>query len=160
LRRHRSTILTVERSRRLTPTPHLPAAVVDTKGQVHQHGAFCEKGPPPFSFGEDCRKDGVASCKVMQSGIVVITNTMEILAIADWDEPRVLRLSAPALLRAPEEWCCLQPRHSMSGGIEVLLGTKSTVMVAEQQMCVDVKLDVPPVFKVRGRPWSMTRYLR
>lgn len=53
-------------------------------------------GPPKsaFSFGDDARRDGVQSCQVIASCVVVITGTMQILAVSDWAEPRVTRRAA------------------------------------------------------------------
>lgn len=75
--------------------------------------------PRQFSLGAECTRDGVLMCQTYSDGLIVLTTKLQLWAVAGLEEPRPNRLADPKLVAAPAAVAILEPRHSLSGCIEV-----------------------------------------
>ena len=77
--------------------------------------------PTQFSFGESCMQEGVQQCCTYPSGIVVLTNSMSLWLVSDLQDPKPQRLASPRLGRPPNCMTVMDPRHTLSGSVEVTI---------------------------------------
>eukprot|EP01116_Phalansterium_solitarium_P018834 TRINITY_DN5113_c0_g4_i1.p2 TRINITY_DN5113_c0_g4~~TRINITY_DN5113_c0_g4_i1.p2 ORF type:complete len:859 (+),score=366.88 TRINITY_DN5113_c0_g4_i1:2904-5480(+) len=76
-----------------------------------------------FSLGRDVRDSGVRDCRIWGSGLVVLTDDLQLLAVTNFAEPRPIRLHPPGLTAPPKTWAVLEPSQTQSLSVEVLLAT-------------------------------------
>ena len=75
--------------------------------------------PRQFSLWAECTRDGVLMCRTYRDGLVALTTKLQLWAVAGLEETRPSKLADPKLAAAPQAVAILEPRHSLSGCIEV-----------------------------------------
>eukprot|EP00891_Asterochloris_glomerata_P007024 jgi/Astpho2/7024/e_gw1.00107.12.1_t len=119
--------------------------VVQPDGQVHLFSMHGDRLPRQFSLGAECTRDGVLMCQTYSDGLIVLTTKLQLWAVAGLEEPRPNRLADPKLVAAPAAVAILEPRHSLSGCIEVLLAVDSNVMSVDADAAQQVATMSPPI---------------
>jgi len=81
-----------------------------------QHGV---RDPRSFSLGEECAQDGILECCVYSQGLVALTKRLALWGISDLADPRPRKLATPKIDQPPTAMAVIEPRHTLSGGVEV-----------------------------------------
>lgn len=75
--------------------------------------------PRHFSMGSEVQREGILDCQLFGDGLVVLTKGLQLWAVSGLAEPRPQKLASPALKEAPSCMAIFQPRHTLSGCLEV-----------------------------------------
>lgn len=89
--------------------------------QVHLYNMFGTQLPRHFSMGSEVQRDGILECQLYGDGLVVLTKELQLWAVSGLAEPRPQKLASPGLKEAPSCMAIFQPRHTLSGCLEVIL---------------------------------------
>ena len=84
------------------------------------YNMFGTQLPRQFSLGSEVQRDGILDCQLYSDGLVVLTKALQLWAVSGLEEPRSHRLAGPCLKDPPHCMAILQPRHTLSGCLEVL----------------------------------------
>lgn len=87
--------------------------------QVHLYNMFGTQLPRHFSMGSEVQREGILDCQLYGDGLVVLTKGLQLWAVSGLAEPRSHKLASPALKEAPSCMAIFQPRHTLSGCLEV-----------------------------------------
>eukprot|EP01117_Protostelium_nocturnum_P018323 TRINITY_DN7643_c0_g1_i1.p1 TRINITY_DN7643_c0_g1~~TRINITY_DN7643_c0_g1_i1.p1 ORF type:complete len:843 (-),score=310.40 TRINITY_DN7643_c0_g1_i1:110-2638(-) len=101
-----------------------------------------------FSLGREARDAGVYEAKIWGTGMAVMTNDFQILALNYFqnmsaegnkapEAPKFRLLGDSELKEAPTCWAIIEPQHSTSLSTEVILATRSTTMIVDVTGCHD-----------------------
>eukprot|EP00873_Tetraselmis_striata_P045222 jgi/Tetstr1/465486/TSEL_010170.t1 len=105
-----------------------------------------------FSLGAAAREQGVSRAAVFGAGVVALTERHELWAVTGLLEPRPQRLADPGLFDAPHSMAVIEPHHTLSGCVEVLIACGNTVKVVDADSCQDQGLTVGPVMAMAVSP--------
>ena len=100
--------------------------------QVHLYNMFGTQLPRHFSMGTEVQRDGILECQLYGDGLVVLTKELQLWAMSGLAEPRPQKLASPGLKEPPSCMAIFQPRHTLSGCLEVIL-LRSSVHVRFHQ---------------------------
>ena len=87
--------------------------------QVHLYNMFGTQLPRHFSMGSEVQREGILDCQLYGDGLVVLTKGLQLWAVSGLAEPRPQKLASPALKEPPTCMAIFQPRHTLSGCLEV-----------------------------------------
>jgi hypothetical protein len=106
-----------------------------------------------YTLGADVADLGVISAKAHNDGFVVLTGGLQFLEVRGWKGGRVSALAAAGrssrlplraslirmieLKEAPHAWTLLPPDQSMSGHVEVLVSTGTTIITLDALERID-----------------------
>lgn len=76
--------------------------------------------PRQFSMGSEVQREGILSCQMHGDGLVVLTKGLQLWAVSGLEDPRPQRLANARLKEAPSCMAIMQPRHTLSGCLEVI----------------------------------------
>jgi hypothetical protein len=116
-------------------------------GAVHLYTVHGELSSQ-FTMGTEAHDFGVVDGCVYSTGVVVLTARNR-LYTASFEEPRPRALADPHLDEPPTCMCVHEPQHSLSGTVEVFLGTESgTIYVVDGESCSDQGLTNGPFARI------------
>ncbi len=75
--------------------------------------------PRHFSMGSEVQREGILECQLYGDGLVVLTKGLQLWAVSGLAEPRNQKLASPRLKEPPSCMAIFQPRHTLSGCLEV-----------------------------------------
>ena len=87
--------------------------------QVRLCNMFGTQLPRHFSMGSEVQREGILDCQLYGDGLVVLTKGLQLWAVSGLAEPRPQKLASPALKEPPTCMAIFQPRHTLSGCLEV-----------------------------------------
>ena len=87
--------------------------------QVHMYNMYGTQLPQHFSMGSEVQRDGIQECHLYSDGLVVLTKALQLWAVSGLQEPRPQKLASPRLKEAPHCMAIFEPRHTLSGCLEV-----------------------------------------
>lgn len=87
--------------------------------QVHMYSMYGTQLPQHFSMGSEVQRDGIQACQLYSDGLVVLTKALQLWAVSGLHEPRPQKLASPRLKDAPHCMAVFEPRHTLSGCLEV-----------------------------------------
>lgn len=114
-------------------TDDLTLACLVQDGTLYRYNLRAELLPPPISLGADCSAENVADCVFWGNGLVCITEANQLFCVADFANPHPARLADPGLEDPPHCLAVIEPQHTMSGGVEVLLGVGDACVLAVEE---------------------------
>lgn len=126
--------------------------IVEQDGGVSTYSVFGEVLPRQFSMGSACKEQGVARAVVFGTGVVILTNRHELWAVTGLAEPRPQKLADPGLFEAPHCLAVMEPHHTLSGCVEVLVGSGRSIKVVDADSCQDQGVDFGPVLRMAVSP--------
>mmetsp|Transcript_12464 Transcript_12464/g.35002 ORF Transcript_12464/g.35002 Transcript_12464/m.35002 type:complete len:872 (-) Transcript_12464:151-2766(-) len=126
--------------------------VVERDGSVTMCTTFGEVLPRQFSLGTACKEQGVVLAEVFGSGIVALTGKQELWAVSGLTEPRPQRLADPGLFDAPHCMAVVEPHHTLSGCVEVLVASGNAIKVVDADSCQDQGVNFGPVLRMALSP--------
>eukprot|EP01118_Nematostelium_gracile_P020450 TRINITY_DN9916_c0_g1_i1.p1 TRINITY_DN9916_c0_g1~~TRINITY_DN9916_c0_g1_i1.p1 ORF type:complete len:794 (-),score=201.81 TRINITY_DN9916_c0_g1_i1:37-2124(-) len=104
-------------------------------------------------MGRECKESGVLDCRIYGSGVVCLTNQLQLVCVTNLSEPRPRRLAETTLMQPPVSWVVVEPRLTLSQNLEVLLATVSgSLLQVDQAGSVDQLLSTGPYLKMALSP--------
>lgn len=92
---------------------------VSSIAQVHMYSMYGVQLPQQFSMGGEVQRDGIQECQLYSDGLVVLTKALQLWAVSGLQDPRPQKLANPKLKEPPNCLAIFQPRHTLSGCLEV-----------------------------------------
>ena len=83
------------------------------------YNMFGTQLPRQFSMGGEVQREGILQCQLYGDGLVVLTKGLQLWAVSGLEEPRPQKLASPKLKEPPRCMAILEPRHTLSGCMEV-----------------------------------------
>lgn len=79
-----------------------------------------------FSLGREASQEGVREAYVFGNALVALTAvSYTFLSVPSLTEPRPLRHQSPPLEEPPTSWTVVEPRHTLSHSLEILVATNT-----------------------------------
>jgi hypothetical protein len=78
-----------------------------------------QKLPRSFSLGAEAARERIVDCIVYGDGLVALTGAHRLWTVSNLEEPRPQRLALEGLSEAPHCMAVIEPRHTLSGCVEV-----------------------------------------
>ena len=75
--------------------------------------------PNHFSMGSEVEREGILECQLYADGLVVLTKGLQLWAVSGLQDPRPQKLANPKLKGPPSCMAIFEPRHTLSGCLEV-----------------------------------------
>uniref|UniRef100_A0A061RIB2 Protein VACUOLELESS1 n=1 Tax=Tetraselmis sp. GSL018 TaxID=582737 RepID=A0A061RIB2_9CHLO len=126
--------------------------VVERDGSVTMYSPFGELLPRQFSLGSACREQGVSAAQVFSAGVVALTARNELWAVTGLEDPRPQKLADPGLFEPPHCMAVIEPHHTLSGCVEVVVAAGSTLKVVDADSCQDQGFAFGPVLRMAVSP--------
>lgn len=114
-------------------------------GTVYRYDVRAELCAPHFSMGSDCFEHGVVECVFWGNGMVCITENFQIFCVPDFDDPKPYKMADPGLDEYPLCVAVIDPRYTMSGNVEVLLGVGDRVVAVDDEGTQDLGREIAPL---------------
>ncbi|KAL2918872.1 Vacuolar protein sorting-associated protein 16 [Polyrhizophydium stewartii] len=111
------------------------------------HGDFVQ-----ITLGDEAKDSGVLDALVHDNSVVVLTNALKLIAVANIDEPRPVALADPQLTQQPHSWAVVPPSQSLSKHVEVLLAVGNTIVVVDTKNAQDQLLQQGPFARMSLSP--------
>lgn len=125
----------------------LVAVVQD--GTVYRYNVHAELAAPQFSIGKDCFAHNVKDCVFWGNGMVCITGNNQIYCVNDFKNPSPVKMADPGIEEdGPLCMAVIEPQHTMSGNVEVLLGVGDHVLGVEEDGVQQLGLGLGPIQKM------------
>lgn len=109
--------------------------------QVHLYSMYGVQLPQQFSMGSEVQRDGILDCQLYSDGIVVLTKALQLWAVSGLQDPRPQKLANPKLKEAPNCMTIFEPRHTLSGCLEVIAACWLTTIAVTGALVSAVVLD-------------------
>lgn len=87
--------------------------------QVHMYSMYGVQLPNHFSMGSEVEREGILECQLYADGLVVLTKGLQLWAVSGLQDPRPQKLANPKLKGPPSCMAIFEPRHTLSGCLEV-----------------------------------------
>ncbi|KYR01493.1 hypothetical protein DLAC_01480 [Tieghemostelium lacteum] len=119
--------------------------IVLESGIVLIYNIFCEL-LSQFSMGDAVKKEGIIDCKIWSDGIVVLTGQVNFYTVPSVEDiirecGRVIQLAKiQEEVKVKPGWCILEPKHSVSQGVEVFASINETLYLIDEDKA-DSQLD-------------------
>jgi len=91
-----------------------------------------------FSLGKDAKDHGVEDCRFYGNGLVALTGNFTLIAVTNFDEPRPRGLTNMNLNEPPHSWIVIEPQHTLSRTVEVLVATRESILLVDGSMTQDM----------------------
>lgn len=105
-----------------------------------------------FTLGPDVADLGVVSARAWEDGLVVLTGGLQFVEARGWKGGKVAPLALSGLTEAPLSWAITPPEQSMSGHVEVVVSTGSTVLTIDSLERIDQRLSKGPFSQIAISP--------
>ncbi|KAL3162570.1 hypothetical protein ABBQ38_008623 [Trebouxia sp. C0009 RCD-2024] len=105
--------------------------IVEQTGEVHMYSMFGVQLQRNFSMGSEVQREGILQCQLHGTGLVVLTKGLQLWAVSGLEDPRPHKLASPRLKEAPSCMAIMQPHHTLSGCLEVLLAVGTNIMTVD-----------------------------
>ncbi|KAL9319611.1 hypothetical protein ACSQ67_011450 [Phaseolus vulgaris] len=102
-------------------------------GTVYRYDVHANLIEPNLSLGKECFEDNVADCAFWGNGLVCITEANQLFCIADFRNPKAVKLADPMIDEMPHCMAVIEPQYTVSGNVEVLLGVDDAVVLAVEE---------------------------
>ncbi|KAK9815234.1 hypothetical protein WJX72_000416 [[Myrmecia] bisecta] len=126
--------------------------LLEDTGQVFIYNMHGQKQPRQFSLGKEVQQDGILECCLWGDGLVVLTTGFALWAVTNLEEPRPQKLASPALMQRPHCMAVIEPRHTLSGHVEVLLATETSIIVVDADAANEHAVASSPVLRMAVAP--------
>ncbi|XP_078439056.1 vacuoleless1 (VCL1) isoform X2 [Wolffia australiana] len=119
-------------------------------GTLYMFDVMGQPSGEPLSLGKACFEEGVADCVFFGSGLVCRTERNSLFCVPDLADPKPCRLADPGLAAPPTCMAVIDPRFTMSGNVEVLIGMadEDGVMIVDEDGAQRVGAGVGKVTKM------------
>ncbi|KAK9823042.1 hypothetical protein WJX81_002597 [Elliptochloris bilobata] len=126
--------------------------LLEQSGEVHLYSMHGQAQARSFSLGGEVAREGVAACCLYGGGLVALTAGLQLWAVTDLEEPRPQRLADPRLAGPPHCLAVMEPRHTLSGCIEVLVAAGDGVLVVDADSASEAAAAVGPIHAMAVAP--------
>ncbi|XP_042479064.1 protein VACUOLELESS1 [Macadamia integrifolia] len=117
-------------------------------GTVYRYNIHAELQEPNISMGKECFEQNVVECVFWGNGMVCITEAYQIFCIPDFNNPKPCKLAETTIEELPLCMAVIEPQHTMSGNVEVLLAVNDHVFLVEEESTQQLGDGVGPLQKM------------
>lgn len=121
-------------------------------GTIFQYNIYCELQEQHLSMGKECWDQGVVECIIWGNGLVCLTEGNQLFCIPDLHSPQVHKLANPNLEEPPLCMLAIEPQHTETGYLEVLLAVGSSVLRIDVDSVQEQGLGLGPFQKMAISP--------
>ncbi len=89
--------------------------------QVHMYSMHGQKLARSFSLGSEAAAERITDCVIYGDGLVALTGKHHFWTVSNLEEPRPQKLALTGLTEPPHCFAVIEPRHTLSGCVEVCL---------------------------------------
>nr|GEW21219.1 protein vacuoleless1 [Tanacetum cinerariifolium] len=107
-------------------------------GTIYRYDIHCNLIEPNVSLGEECFANSVVECVFWGNGVVCINEKFDLFCISDFGNPKVVKMGDLGLEEFPLCMAVIEPKYTMSGNVEVLLGVGDHVLLVEEDGGVQI----------------------
>lgn len=97
-------------------------------GSISQYNVHGELQEQQLTMGKECWDQGVVESVIWGNGLVCLTEGNQLFCISDLHSPQVQKLANPNLDEPPLCMLPIEPQHTETGYLEVLLAVGSSVL--------------------------------
>uniref|UniRef100_A0A7N0UAE0 Protein VACUOLELESS1 n=1 Tax=Kalanchoe fedtschenkoi TaxID=63787 RepID=A0A7N0UAE0_KALFE len=101
-------------------------------GTIFRYNVHAELLTPNISMGEECFEQNVVECVFWGNGMVCLTDANLVFCVPDFNNPEPCKLADPQLQEPPYCVAVIEPQHTMSGNVEVLLGVGDHILMVDE----------------------------
>lgn len=121
-------------------------------GTVYRYNIHAELIEPSISLGKECFEQSVVDCVFWGNGVVCMNEGFQFFCVPDFSNFRsdkdVVKLADPVLEDPPLCMAVIEPKYTMSGNVEVLLGVGDHVLLVDEDESREVGEGVGPLQKM------------
>ncbi|XP_057532014.1 protein VACUOLELESS1 [Amaranthus tricolor] len=121
-------------------------------GTVYRYNIHAELIEPSISLGKECFEQSVVDCVFWGNGVVCMNEGFQFFCVPDFSNFRsdkdVVKLADPVLEDPPLCMTVIEPKYTMSGNVEVLLGVGDHVLLVDEDESREVGEGVGPLQKM------------
>ncbi|XP_059629226.1 protein VACUOLELESS1 [Cornus florida] len=121
---------------------------VTQDGTVYRYNIHAELLEPNISMGNECFEHSVVECVFWGNGMVCINEANQVFCIQDFENPMPCKLADTNLEELPLCVAVIEPQHTMSENVEVLLGVEDHVLLVEEDGVQQLGAGVGPLQKM------------
>ncbi|KAK9907253.1 hypothetical protein WJX75_000093 [Coccomyxa subellipsoidea] len=126
--------------------------IVENGGEVHMYSMHGQKLPRSFSLGSEAAAERITDCVVYGDGLVALTGAHRLWTVSNLEEPRPQKLALSGLTEPPHCFAVIEPRHTLSGCVEVLVAARDSVIVVDADAANDAGVPNGPITKLSVAP--------
>lgn len=117
-------------------------------GTIFQYNTHGELQDQSIAMGKECWDQGVAQCIIWGHGLVCLTEHNQLFSIPDLHSPQVQKLAIPNLDEEPLCILAVEPQHTQTGYLEVLLAGTSSVLRVDMDSVQEHAINYGPIQKM------------
>ncbi|XP_020529347.1 protein VACUOLELESS1 isoform X2 [Amborella trichopoda] len=133
-------------------TDHQTLACLVQDGTLFFYDIHAHILEPSLSMGRECREQNVVECVFWGNGVVCLTEGNLIFCVPDLKDLRPCKFADPGLEEPPLCMAVIEPKHTMSGNVEVLLAVEDYILVVEEDVVQRVGEGLGPIQKMAVSP--------
>lgn len=101
-------------------------------GTVYRYNIHAELIEPNASMGKECFEENVVECVFWGNGVVCVTEANRYFCMADFATMKVCELARPEVEELPHCVAVIEPKYTMTGSVEVLIGTDAGILMLDE----------------------------
>ncbi|KAL9422952.1 hypothetical protein AB3S75_035103 [Citrus x aurantiifolia] len=101
-------------------------------GTVYRYNIHAELIEPNASMGKECFEENVVECVFWGNGVVCVTEANRYFCMADFATMKVCELARPEVEEPPHCVAVIEPKYTMTGSVEVLIGTDAGILMLDE----------------------------
>uniref|UniRef100_A0A803MTD0 Protein VACUOLELESS1 n=1 Tax=Chenopodium quinoa TaxID=63459 RepID=A0A803MTD0_CHEQI len=121
-------------------------------GTVYRYNIHAELIEPSFSLGKECFEQSVVDCVFWGNGVVCMNEGFQFFCVPDFSsfdsDKGVVKMADPGLEDPPLCVAVIDPKYTMSGNVEVLLGVGDHVLLVDEDGVQQLGVGVGPLQKM------------
>ncbi|XP_044503267.1 protein VACUOLELESS1 isoform X1 [Mangifera indica] len=101
-------------------------------GTIYRYNIHAELMEPNASMGKECFEENVVECVFWGNGVVCVTEANRYFCIPDFKTMKVCELARPEIEELPHCMAVIEPKYTMTGNVEVLIGVDSGILMLDE----------------------------
>ncbi|KAJ0053471.1 hypothetical protein Pint_01395 [Pistacia integerrima] len=101
-------------------------------GTIYRYSIHAELMEPNASMGKECFEENVLECVFWGNGVVCVTEANRYFCVPDFKTMRVCELARPEIEELPHCMAVVEPKYTMTGNVELLIGVDSGILMLDE----------------------------
>ncbi|XP_031257180.1 protein VACUOLELESS1 [Pistacia vera] len=101
-------------------------------GTIYRYNIHAELMEPNASMGKECFEENVVECVFWGNGVVCVTEANRYFCVPDFKTMRVCELARPEIEELPHCMAVVEPKYTMTGNVELLIGVDSGILMLDE----------------------------
>lgn len=101
-------------------------------GTIYRYNIHAELIEPNASMGKECFEQNVLECVFWGNGVVCVTEGNRYFCVSDFKTMRVSQLATPSIEELPHCMTVIEPKYTMTGNVELLIGVDSGIVMLDE----------------------------